>query len=249
MSLTDNLLEVNNLYKSYYTLKDELKVLDNISFKVYENDFIGIIGPSGCGKSSILNILAKLDNEFNGDLKYRDNIKIGYMLQEDALFDWLTIYENAIIGLKIKKILNKDNVRYVNNLLMKYNLYEFRNKYPCELSGGMKQRLALIRTLAIKPDILLLDEPYCALDYHTRLKVSNDVFNILKEENKTAIIVTHDIEEAISMCNKIIVLSNRPAHIKKIYDIELEDKSSPIENRKCRNFSYYYELLWKEIDV
>lgn len=249
MSLTDNLLEVNNLYKSYYTLKDELKVLDNISFKVYENDFIGIIGPSGCGKSSILNILAKLDNEFNGDLKYRDNIKIGYMLQEDALFDWLTIYENAIIGLKIKKILNKDNVRYVNNLLMKYNLYEFRNKYPCELSGGMKQRLALIRTLAIKPDILLLDEPYCALDYHTRLKVSNDVFNILKEENKTAIIVTHDIEEAISMCNKIIVLSNRPAHIKRIYDIELEDKSSPIENRKCRNFSYYYELLWKEIDV
>lgn len=249
MSLTDNLLEVNNLYKSYYTLKDELKVLDNISFKVYENDFIGIIGPSGCGKSSILNILAKLDNEFNGDLKYRDNIKIGYMLQEDALFDWLTIYENAIIGLKIKKILNKENVRYVNNLLMKYNLYEFRNKYPCELSGGMKQRLALIRTLAIKPDILLLDEPYCALDYHTRLKVSNDVFNILKEENKTAIIVTHDIEEAISMCNKIIVLSNRPAHIKRIYDIELEDKSSPIENRKCRNFSYYYELLWKEIDV
>lgn len=249
MSLTDNLLEVNNLYKSYYTLKDELKVLDNISFKVYENDFIGIIGPSGCGKSSILNILAKLDNEFNGDLKYRDNIKIGYMLQEDALFDWLTIYENAIIGLKIKKILNKDNVRYVNNLLMKYNLYEFRNKYPCELSGGMKQRLALIRTLAIKPDILLLDEPYCALDYHTRLKVSNDVFNILKEENKTAIIVTHDIEEAISMCNKIIVLSNRPAHIKRIYNIELEDKSSPIENRKCRNFSYYYELLWKEIDV
>ena len=113
----------------------------------------------------------------------------------------------------------------------------------------MKQRLALIRTLAIKPDILLLDEPYCALDYHTRLKVSNDVFNILKEENKTAIIVTHDIEEAISMCNKIIVLSNRPAHIKRIYDIELEDKSSPIENRKCRNFSYYYELLWKEIDV
>lgn len=249
MSLTDNLLEVNNLYKSYYTLKDELKVLDNISFKVYENDFIGIIGPSGCGKSSILNILAKLDNEFNGDLKYRNNIKIGYMLQEDALFDWLNIYENAIIGLKIKKILNKENVRYVNNLLMKYNLYEFRNKYPCELSGGMKQRLALIRTLAIKPDILLLDEPYCALDYHTRLKVSNDVFNILKEENKTAIIVTHDIEEAISMCNKIIVLSNRPAHIKKIYDIKLEDKSSPIENRKCRNFSYYYELLWKEIDV
>ena len=249
MSLTDNLLEVNNLYKSYYTLKDELKVLDNISFKVYENDFIGIIGPSGCGKSSILNILAKLDNEFNGDLKYRNNIKIGYMLQEDALFDWLNIYENAIIGLKIKKILNNENVRYVNNLLMKYNLYEFRNKYPCELSGGMKQRLALIRTLAIKPDILLLDEPYCDLDYHTRLKVSNDVFNILKEENKTAIIVTHDIEEAISMCNKIIVLSNRPAHIKKIYDIELEDKSSPIENRKCRNFSYYYELLWKEIDV
>ena len=177
MSLTDNLLEVNNLYKSYYTLKDELKVLDNISFKVYENDFIGIIGPSGCGKSSILNILAKLDNEFNGDLKYRDNIKIGYMLQEDALFDWLTIYENAVFNLKLTKNLTKENIEYVNNLLRKYKLYEFKDNYPNTLSGGMKQRLSLIRTLSLKPNILLLDEPFCALDYQTKLKIINICYN------------------------------------------------------------------------
>ena len=248
MSLTDNLLEVNNLYKSYYTLKDELKVLDNISFKVYENDFIGIIGPSGCGKSSILNILAKLDNEFNGDLKYRDNIKIGYMLQEDALFDWLNIYENAIIGLKIKKILNKENVRYVNNLLMKYNLYEFKNKYPCELSGGMKQRLALIRTLAIKPDILLLDEPFSRLDLITRLEISDDVYNIIKKEKKTTIIISHDIAECISLCDRVAIMSRRPGTIKNIYNIDLINKTLPSNNRNDEKFYYYYDVLWKEID-
>lgn len=246
MSLTDNLLEVNNLYKSYYTLKDELKVLDNISFKVYENDFIGIIGPSGCGKSSILNILAKLDNEFNGDLKYRDNIKIGYMLQEDALFDWLTIYENAVFNLKLTKNLTKENIEYVNNLLRKYKLYEFKDNYPNTLSGGMKQRLSLIRTLSLKPNILLLDEPFCALDYQTKLKIITDVYNIIKEEKITAIIVTHDIEEAISLCNKIIVLTNRPTKIKHTHIIKINE--NPLAIRNTKEFSYYHNLIWEEIE-
>lgn len=248
MNLTTKLLTVNNLSKTYYSLKDEILVIDNISFEVHEGDFIGIIGPSGCGKSSILNILSGLDKEYIGNINIKENITIGYMLQEDALFPWLTIYENAILGLKISKKLNNENKKYVNYLLKKYGLIEFKDKYPSELSGGMKQRLALIRTLAINPDILLLDEPYSALDYQTRLKVGNDVFNIIKEEKKTVIIVTHDIEEAVSMCSKIIVLSKRPASIKNVHNILLTDNSTPIENRKTKEFSSYYNLIWKEID-
>lgn len=248
MNLTNKLLSINNLSKSYYSLDDEIKVLDNISFDVYEGEFIGIIGPSGCGKSSILNILSNLDKDYKGNIEKDENITLGYMLQEDALFPWLTIYENAILGLKISRKLTNDKIEYVNYLLKKYGLIEFKDKYPNELSGGMKQRLALIRTLATKPDILLLDEPYSALDYQTRLKVGNDVFNIIKEEKKTVIIVTHDIPEAVSMCSKIIVLSKRPATIKNIHDIKLTNASCPIENKKAKEFSSYYNLIWKEID-
>lgn len=235
MNSTKTLVSVKNLSKSYFNIKGETKVLDNISFNLYENDFLGIIGPSGCGKSSILNILSGLDKEYIGKIKKDDNLKIGYMLQEHALFPWMSIYDNTILGLKIKKELTKENILYVNNLLKKYNLYDFKDKYPHELSGGMKQRVSLIRTLATKPDILLLDEPFSALDYQTKIHVSNDVFNIIKNENKTLILVTHDINEAIKFCNKIIVLSKRPSKIKNIYNIN-NDKN-------------YYDLIWKDIDL
>ena len=249
MNSTNKLLIVNNLYKSYYSLKEETEVLDDISFDVNKNDFIAIVGPSGCGKSSILNIIANLDKNYFGKVIKKDNIKIGYMFQQDALFPYLTIYENAILGLKIEKNLNTNSIKYVLNLLKKYNLLDFKDKYPNELSGGMKQRLALIRTLATKPDILLLDEPYSALDYQTRLLVCNDVYKIIKEENITAIIVTHDIEEAVSMCNKIIVLSKRPSHIKNIYNINVSNRSDPISNRKNSEFIKYYDIIWKHIDI
>lgn len=249
MNSTNKLLIVNNLYKSYYSLKEETEVLDDISFDVNKNDFIAIVGPSGCGKSSILNIIANLDKNYFGKVIKKDNIKIGYMFQQDALFPYLTIYENAILGLKIEKNLNTNSIKYVLNLLKKYNLLDFKDKYPNELSGGMKQRLALIRTLATKPDILLLDEPYSALDYQTRLLVCNDVYKIIKEENITAIIVTHDIEEAVSMCNKIIVLSKRPSHIKNIYNINVSNRSDPISNRKNSEFIKYYDIIWKDIDI
>lgn len=248
MNSTNKILSLKNISKTYYTLKDETKVLDNISFDVYQNDFIGIIGPSGCGKSTILNIISNLDKDYSGKIIKDENIKIGYMLQEHALFEWLTILDNALLGLKITKTLNDENKEYVISLLNKYGLKDYINKYPNELSGGMKQRLALIRTLATKPDILLLDEPYSALDYQTRLKVGSDVYNIIKEEKKTAIIVTHDIAEAISMCTKIIVVGAKPATIKNIYDINLQSSTTPIENRKSKYFSYYYDILWKEID-
>ena len=248
MNSINNILTVKNISKTYHSKDGEIKALNNISFDINEGEFIGIIGPSGCGKSSILNIIASLDNKYKGTIIKKDNINIGYMLQEHALFPWLTIFENATLGLKISKKLNLESKNYVLKLLEKYGLLDFKDKYPDELSGGMKQRLALIRTLATNPSILLLDEPYSAIDYQTRLKVSDDVYKIIKEENKTIIIVTHDLAEAISMCDKIIVLSKRPAKIKNIYNINLTNKSTPINNRKTKEFSYYYDLIWKEID-
>ena len=246
MTSTNTLLKVNNLSKIYYKSDHETEAVRDITFDLNEWDFIGIVGPSGCGKSTILNIICGLDEKTRGEVIKKDNIKIGYMLQEDALFPWLTIFDNATLGLKISKKLTVQNKKYVLNLLRKYDLINFKDKYPNELSGGMKQRLALIRTLAMKPDILLLDEPFSALDYQTRLSVSEDVYNIIKEEKKSVIIVTHDLSEAISLCSKIIVLSKRPSIIKNIHEIKLYD--TPIQNRKSEYFSYYYDLLWKEID-
>ncbi len=245
----NSILKIKNLSKTYYSLKGEVKAIDNFSLDVNNGDYISIIGSSGCGKSTILNILSFLDKDYDGKIKFiNNNIKVGYMLQEDSLFDWLTVYENAILGLKVKHLLTKENIKYVKDLLIKYGLKEFINKYPKSLSGGMRQRVALIRTLAIKPDILLLDEPFSALDYQTRLKVSDDVYKIIKEEGKTVIMVTHDIAEAISMSDKVVVLSKRPCKIKNIYNIELTNKSNPINNRKSKEFTYYYDLLWRDLD-
>jgi len=243
----NSILNVKNLSKNYHTLNGEIEAVKDFNLDLHENDFVAIVGPSGCGKSTILSILSGLDHKTSGEI-INKNKKIGYMLQTDALFDWLTILDNCLLGLKIQKKLTKENKKYVLNLLNKYGLKDFINAYPSSLSGGMRQRVALIRTLAIKPDILLLDEPFSALDYQTRLSISNDIYNILKKENKSIILVTHDIAEAISLCNKVIVLSKRPSIIKKIYDIKLENNINPIENRKDKYFTYYYDLIWKDID-
>lgn len=240
-----SILTIKNLSKIYHTKTSETKAIDDFSFELNDNEFVAIVGPSGCGKSTILNILANLDTKSDGEIIINDNIKLGYMLQQDALFNWKTVLDNCLLGLEINKMNNKD---YVLKLLNTYGLKDFINSYPNNLSGGMRQRVALIRTLATKPDILLLDEPFSALDYQTRLKVSDDVYNIIKKEKKSAIMVTHDIAEAISMADKIIVLSKRPSIIKKVIDINLTDKSTPINNRKAKEFAYYYDLIWKEID-
>lgn len=244
------LLKVKNLSKKYNTINGEIEAIKDISFEVKNGEFIAIIGTSGCGKSTLLSILAGLEEKSNGEITYcndKNDIKIGYMLQEDALFEHYSILDNVLLGLKIQKKLNQKNKEYVLKLLEKYQLTNFKNKKPHELSGGMKQRVALIRTLAIKPDILFLDEPFSALDFDTRLKVSDDVFKIIKENRKTTLMVTHDIGEAISMADKIIVLSKSPAYIKKIYNIELENKDLPTVNRKDTKFNYYYDLIWKDL--
>lgn len=242
------LLKIKNLKKNYHTPKEEIEAIEDFSFDLCENEFVAIVGPSGCGKSTILSILSGIENMSSGDIKNLNNSSIGYMLQSDNLFEWRTILENCLLGLEMNGKLNEENKKYVLSLLETYGLKDFINSYPSNLSGGMRQRVSLIRTLATRPDILLMDEPFSALDYQTRLAVSDDVFNIIKKEKKSVIMVTHDIAEAISMADKVIVLSKRPTKIKKIFDINLSNKSNPINNRKSKEFSYYYDLIWKEID-
>lgn len=245
-----NKLEIKNLSKKYHTQDGEILAIKDINIKVKDGEFIALVGSSGCGKSTLLNIIANLDTASSGEIIFdKDKSKIGYMFQSDCLFPWLTIYENCLLGLKIQKENTKENQEYVLNLLKKYNLYEFKDKYPKCLSGGMKQRIALIRTLALKPNLLLLDEPFNALDYQSRLAVSNDVYEIIKKEKQTAIIVTHDLAEAISMADKIYVLSKRPCTIKKEYNIKLENKQDPINNRKDKKFVEYYDNIWKDLDI
>ena len=243
------ILTIKNLSKRYHDKTDEIKALDSISFDVYEKEFISIVGPSGCGKSTILSILSELEKKSSGTTSKNKDLTIGYMLQNDSLFFWRTIYDNCLIGLEITNKLTEENKQYVLDLLKTYGLYEFKDKYPSSLSGGMRQRVALIRTLAIKPDILLLDEPMSALDYQSRLAISDDIYKIIKNEGKTAIMVTHDIAEAISMSDRIIVLTKRPARVKTIYEINLTNKSTPINNRKCKEFSTYYDTIWRDLDV
>ena len=192
------ILEIKGLSKKYQTKSGEVVAIKDVSFDLEDQEFLCIVGSSGCGKSTLLNILAGLDQKSGGIVKIKDGLKIGYMLQEDALFPWLNILNNACLGLDIQHIKTPENVEYVKSLLIKYGLKDFLYKHPRELSGGMRQRVALIRTLAVAPEILLLDEPFSALDYQTRLLVSDNVYRIIKNEGKSAIMVTHDISEAMS---------------------------------------------------
>lgn len=245
----DKILTITNLEKSFHTRDGEIKALESVSFDVKEKEFISIVGPSGCGKSTILSILAGLEEKSNGEINFPKDYTIGYMLQNDSLFEWRTVLENCLLGLEITNKLTKENKDYVIYLLKTYGLGEFMDSYPSRLSGGMRQRVALIRTLATKPDILLLDEAMSALDYQSRLAISDDIYKIIKKEGKTAIMVTHDIAEAISMSDRIIVLSKRPATVKKVYEINMQNKSTPIHNRKCKEFASYYDEIWRDLDV
>lgn len=245
----NTILTIKNLSKTYYTLTSETLAIENFSFNFKEDSIIAIVGPSGCGKSTLLNIIGSLDEKTAGEVFFNNNKdKIGYMFQNDCLFPWLTILDNCLIGLKIKKELTEEKKEYVINLLTNYGLKDFIYSYPNNLSGGMRQRVALIRTLATNPDILLLDEPFSALDFETRQLVSDDVYKIIKKEHKTTIMITHNIEEAIAMADTVIVLSKRPANIKKVFDIKLTDASTPIHNRTCKEFNDYYKEIWQVFD-
>jgi len=248
MKNKNNILEIKNLKKIYHNKVGETLAVEDFSLDVKEGEFIAIVGPSGCGKSTILSILCGLEEKSDGEIILKDNEKVGYMLQQDSLFEWRNILDNCLLGLEINKNLTDNAKKRVINLLNTYGLKDFIYSYPDNLSGGMRQRVALIRTLANDPSLLLLDEPFSALDYQSRLAISDDIYNILKKEKKTMIMVTHDIAEAISICDKVIVLSGRPSVIKNIYDIQLENKSTPLNNRNDKKFTYYYNAIWKDID-
>ncbi|MDX5795851.1 ABC transporter ATP-binding protein, partial [Clostridioides difficile] len=226
------MVEVKNINMNFYTKEGELEVLKDVNFNLKEGEILTLLGPSGSGKSTILNILTNLLKPTSGDIKITGNI--GYMFQKDNLLEWRNIMDNITIGLEIQGKKDKKSLDRVESLLKTYGLWDFRSMYPKELSGGMRQRVALIRTLSVNPDILLLDEPFSALDYQTRLLVCDDVYSIIKNENKSTILVTHDIGEAISISDKVAILSKRPATIKNIYDIELnmDGTKTPLKTRK-----------------
>ncbi len=252
----EKILEVKNISKKYQNQSGEVIALENVNFRVNKGEFVSIIGPSGCGKSTLLSIIAGLEEKTTGEIYIEGekttgiSNKIGYMLQRDCLLEWRDILSNTMFGLEIKNNKNDESKKYVEELLKKYNLYEFKDKYPSELSGGMRQRVALIRTLAIKPKILLLDEAFSALDYQTRIMVTDDIYNILRKENITAIMVTHDISEAISMSDRVLVLSKRPGTIRDIHKIDFEiENRTPLNCRESPKFSKYFNTLWKELGV
>ncbi len=251
-----DVLELKNIRMNYQTLTSEVTAIDGISFSVKAGEFVVLIGPSGCGKSTLLSIVSGIlpasEGEVfvNGEKSIGINSKIAYMLQNDNLLEWRTIYKNILLGLEIQKQLTEENIAYANHLIKIYGLEDFKNSYPSQLSGGMRQRAALIRTLVTKPDILLLDEAFSALDYQTRLSVTDDVYSIIKKENKTVLMVTHDIPEGISMADRVIVLSGRPAKIHAEHTIEFDfENRTPLRCRKDPKFSLYFDSLWKELEM
>ena len=252
------ILRFQNVSLTYQAENGEVEALRDVSFSVLAGELVSIIGPSGCGKSTILSLIAGLEKPTDGKIFVESEQvqgisgKTGYMLQKDNLLDWRTIRGNVLLGLEIRGKLCKTRIAYVDSLLHAYGLWEFKDKRPSQLSGGMRQRAALIRTLASKPELLLLDEAFSALDYQTRLVVADDVCAILRSEQKTAVIVTHDISEAISMADRIIVLSKRPGRVKRDLILEfraVESSATPLKRREDPAFREYFNLIWKALDV
>jgi len=247
-------LEVKDLCYSYHTLEGETQALSNISFNVKEGEFFVIVGPSGCGKSTLLSLLCGLIEPESGTIAIdgvpgKDSHAVmGYMLQRDHLFEWRTIFDNVSLGLEINHRLDEGSRKELDHMLDTYGLLQFRDAKPAQLSGGMRQRAALIRTLALKPDILLLDEPFSALDYQTRLEVCDDISSIIRTQKKTAILITHDLSEAISVADRILVLSSRPGSVKNVIPVPFSDQCiRPLQRRNAPEFTMYFNQIWKEL--
>ncbi|MDR2074507.1 MAG: ABC transporter ATP-binding protein [Oscillospiraceae bacterium] len=246
-------IEVKNLSLCYHTDGEDTLVIENVSFNVYEKEFLTVIGPSGCGKSTLLSVISGILPPTSGHVYINGkpidghNPTVGYMLQKDHLLEWRSVEKNAFLGLEIKKNLTFENKEYVLSLLHKYGLGNFLKFYPSQISGGMRQKAALIRTLAIGPQILLLDEPFSALDFRTRILIADEIKEIISKEEKTAILVTHDIAEAISLSNRVVIFSKRPCSVKEVVEINMPEAKS-VERRKDVNFNKYFEKIWKEIE-
>lgn len=243
------------IQKIFQSPDGEVEALRDVTFSLETGEFTSLVGPSGCGKSTLLNILAGLDVPTDGrvllDGEPVEGVsdKIGYMPQKDQLFPWRTIWHNAVLGLEIRNRKTPENLQRVRTLLERYGLGVFTGKLPGQLSGGMRQRAALIRTMATDPGLLLLDEPFSALDYQTRLSVSDDIHTIIRREGKTALLVTHDISEAVSMSDRIVVLSARPGTVREIHELSSLRGLTPMERRDHPQFQRYFNDIWKELDL
>ena len=245
----NEILTLQGVTHTYHGKSGETLAISNLTLSVREGEFFGIVGPSGSGKTTLLSILAGILKPSSGEIRREVSPReTGYMLQRDHLFEWRNIEDNVMLGLEIRKIRSHENVAYARSLLEKYSLGEFVKKKPSELSGGMRQRVALIRTLALRPKLILLDEPFSALDFQTRLNVAEDVRRIIKEEKISAILVTHDISEAIALCDRIAVLSARPARVKRIFENTIDKSLSSIERREEEAFASLFKEVWKELE-
>ena len=249
------LLEVKDINYAYHNMDGETKALEHISFSMKEGDFLAIVGPSGCGKSTLLHLIAGLLKQkkglilLNGKYLRGSATNIGYMLQKDELLEWRTVYHNVLLGLEIQHSMTARAKEKARELLDIYGLDQFANSRPSELSGGMRQRAALVRTLVMEPDLLLLDEPFSALDYQTRLTVGDDIGQIIRKEKKSAILVTHDLAEAISLADRVIVLTARPATILQTVPITFQEPDlTPLKRRNAPEFKSYFNLIWKELN-
>lgn len=244
----ETILEIKNLCHTYHTTEGETPALHHINLHMKTGEFISIVGPSGCGKSTLLSLVSGLIKPKENTVLFHGK-RMGYMLQKDHLLEWRTIYQNIILGLEIQHLMTPETKQMVQNYLQQYGLAEFASAKPSQLSGGMRQRVALIRTLVLEPDLLLLDEPFSALDYQTRLTVSDDIGQIIRREKRSALLVTHDLSEAISLGDRVIVLSKRPATIQKeiVMDFHLEE-DTPLHRRNAPEFKNYFNLLWKELN-
>ncbi len=250
------IVELKNIVMNYHTPSGETSAINNLNLEVNEGEFISIVGPSGCGKSTLLSIISGLIEPSSGEILIKgiplseSTTSLGYMLQKDHLFEWRTILSNVLLGLEIQDKLTPENIQYAEHLLDAYGLGNFKKHFPAELSGGMRQRAALIRTLCVKPELLLLDEPFSALDYQTRLYVADEIGTIIKKEKKTAILVTHDISEAVSLADRVVVLKQRPTTVLQIHDIKLSlTDRTPMKSREAQEFKDYFNMIWKELDV
>lgn len=246
-------LTVSHIREHYQDVSGETEALCDISFSVERGEFVSIVGPSGCGKSTLLSLIAGLLRPSAGEIRV-DGVpvtgpspSVGYMLQKDNLLPWRTVYRNVLLGLELQHRLTADTAARADRLLQTYGLWEFRDRYPSQLSGGMRQRAALIRTLAAGPSLLLLDEAFSALDYQTRLTVTEDVYRILRREQVATLMVTHDISESISMGDRVIILSERPAVISEILRIDFPLPRTPLRCRNSPLFSRYFDHIWKEL--
>lgn len=245
------MLTLDDVYLSYHTKSGETEALGGISFSAKSGEFISLVGPSGCGKTTVLSVIAGLLKPTSGSVILDGKTvsapsgNVGYMLQKDTLFEWLSIEKNVQLGLKVRKMLTPENKAYAHSLLEKYGLKEFAHSLPAQLSGGMRQRVALIRTLAFRPKVLLLDEPFSALDYQTRLDVATSVTGIIREEGVTTVLVTHDVTEACSLGDRVVVLSPRPAKVRKVLDVPL--KGDPEERRNDARMNCLVSEIWKEL--